>query len=350
MKAQKTPMLPMITPRGQGNLSARDAPLSHRQPMGPALSSRSPASKFNRLKGVLVNNLLKYYHQRTNKQGNDQVYALAVEEVEQILRHGKLQEKHLKELQRRFANGVGLPAGDRDLGAGVKKNSSGGDAGQGTEHDKGVKTNGIVNATPNADGLSTANGSPNKKQRKVDEWSVMLLYNDVKQLEAQSKLKEKQAAEKHKAREDLLGQIEMRKRMKEEQRASERRAADEQRKRYEAWVKVPACLCTRACVRRCTLVRLPTPYTLHSTSKPVIPSPFPSSSHQEKEVLEQRKAARIAEERQVQSVAKMAAEEKKKLHAQARLKEEQKAIAIFHEQIEQVWGLGFGVWGLKSRV
>ena len=101
-------------------------------------------------------------------------------------------------------------------------------------------------------------------QRKVDEWSVMTLYNDVKHFENQKKEKEVKLQEKAKTREQLQNQIDMRKKLRDEQREAERKAADEQQKRYDAWV-------------------------------------------QEKQVLQQRKLEKMAEERTKAALARDAA-------------------------------------------
>lgn len=167
MKAQKGPMLlPMISARG--NMSARDLPSSGRGGQDSARSRGGDATKFNKLKGVLVNNLLKYYHKQTKRQGNEQVYARAVEEVERILQTGKLQEKHLKELQQRFASGMGISEGGKvvprppttqqqQLGTAQSKGSDDGAIG----HRNAVGDTDEASAT---DGMFTANGSPSKRQ------------------------------------------------------------------------------------------------------------------------------------------------------------------------------------------
>jgi hypothetical protein len=152
MKSQRALMLPQISARGRGNASARGGPESAR--------SRSSDTKFNKLKGVLVNNLLKYYHKQVGRQGDQQVYARAVEEVERILQHGKLQEKHLKELQQRFASGIGIeprPPSDSKLGGTQSL----------AEHTTGRahESMGEIGAEDrsNVDTMSNANGSPSKR-------------------------------------------------------------------------------------------------------------------------------------------------------------------------------------------
>lgn len=46
------------------------------------------------------------YFAQTNRQGDEEVYRRAVEEVDKILAGGKLTEKDLQNLQRNFANNV----------------------------------------------------------------------------------------------------------------------------------------------------------------------------------------------------------------------------------------------------
>jgi len=157
-------MLPMISARGNGNMSA------HAGGQDTARSRGGDANKFNKLKGVLVNNLLKYYHKETKRQGNEQVYARAVEEVERILQHGKLQEKHLKELQQRFASGLGISegkVGQTSKGA-LTMHSNMGPA-QIISDDGAIERHNAAGGTAEEDastmdGMSTANGSPSKRQ------------------------------------------------------------------------------------------------------------------------------------------------------------------------------------------
>ena len=49
-----------------------------------------------------------------------------------------------------------------------------------------------------------ANSSPNKLERPVDEWTVMILYNDVQHIEEERKKAEKIRAEKEKIRQVTL--------------------------------------------------------------------------------------------------------------------------------------------------
>ena len=97
---------------------------------------------------------------QVGRQGDQQVYARAVEEVERILQHGKLQEKHLKELQQRFANGIGIeprPPSDSKL-SGTQALA---------EHTTGRahESMGEIGAEDrsNVDAMSSANGSPSKR-------------------------------------------------------------------------------------------------------------------------------------------------------------------------------------------
>ena len=160
MKSHRGPMLPQISARGRGNVSARGGQESSR--------SRSSDTKFNKLKGVLVNNLLKYYHKQSGRQGDQQVYARAVEEVERILQHGKLQEKHLKELQQRFANGIGIaprPPSDAKGGGTQASSRAFAEGATGRAHESAG--GGGTEEGSTADGMSTANGSPSKRQVRL---------------------------------------------------------------------------------------------------------------------------------------------------------------------------------------
>jgi hypothetical protein len=110
-------------------------------------------------------------------------------------------------------------------------------------------------------------GRPSDEQRKVDEWSVMTLYNDVKHFENQKKEKEVKNQEKAKTRDELQIQIDLRKRMRDEQREAERKAADEQQKRYDAWVQ------EKQVGAQPTPYIHPIPYTLYPTPYTVHPKP-----------------------------------------------------------------------------
>ena len=158
MKAQKGPMLPMISARG--NTSARGQ---------ESQRSRSDNNKFNKLKGVLVNNLLKYYHKQTQRQGDNAVYAKAVEEVERILQHGKLREKDLRDLQHNFAAGMGIP-GDAMVPqppSGPRKGSGADGRGTGRVPDSAAgRPVDYDMLAQQQEGMSTASGSPSKRQVK----------------------------------------------------------------------------------------------------------------------------------------------------------------------------------------
>jgi hypothetical protein len=158
MKAHKGAMLPMISARG--NMSARGGQESQR-------SRVSDNSKFNKLKGVLVNNLLKYYHKETKRQGGEEVYAKAVQEVERILQHGKLREKDLRDLQHNFATGMGI-AGSMvpQPPSGPKKSSAAGGRATGRDGMGSGPADAMVeyDAQQYGEGMSTASGSPSKRQ------------------------------------------------------------------------------------------------------------------------------------------------------------------------------------------
>eukprot|EP00960_Hanusia_phi_P048216 758822-Hanusia_phi.AAC.1 len=106
-------MLPRIHGKGNNQKQAQGVPTARGTTSRSHLSSRTTdSSKFSKLKEVLVNNLLKDYHRKTkqnNKAGNDAIYLKAVEEVEKILTHGRLTDKQLKELQRKFSAMDGIP-------------------------------------------------------------------------------------------------------------------------------------------------------------------------------------------------------------------------------------------------
>ena len=131
-----------------------------------------------------------------------------------------------------------------------------------------------------------------RRQRKVDEWSVMTLYNDVRHYEEQKQLKDKKLQEKAKTREELLSQMNFRQRQKEEAKEAERMAAEEQQERYKAW-------------------------------------------QQEKETLHQRKLVKMAEEREKAAQVRAMTVQQKKAAAETRLREEQRTLEAFKEQMEQ---------------
>ena len=291
MKPHQGPKLPLISARG--SLSARDMPASVRE-QESSRSHGGDAHKFNKLKGVLVNNLLKYYHKQTQRQGDGKVYARAVEEVERILQHGKLQEKHLKELQQRFSSGIGIDVEETAPRAQTAQNSTqrtlpGDDSV--SAHPTGGLAGDAASAS-NAQQHAPTNGSPSKKQRKVDEWSVMTLYDDVRHFEQQKNLKDKKLQDQSRTRSELLGQMNIRQLKKEESRAAERQAADEQRRRYDSW-------------------------------------------QQEKDILQQRKLDKMAAERVRAAQAREALDFEKKSLAELKLQEEHRALDGFKEQIEQ---------------
>jgi len=120
----------------------------------------------------------------------------------------------------------------------------------------------------------------------------MTLYNDVRHYEEQKQLKDKKLQEKAKTRDELLEQMNLRQRLKDDQRASERRAADDQKKRYDAW-------------------------------------------QQEKDVLQQRKLVKMAEDRSKAAQVRASVENNKRNAADVRLKEEQRTLDAFHEQMEK---------------
>jgi len=189
------------------------------------LSSRTTdSSKFSKLKEVLVNNLLKDYHRKNNKAGNDAIYLKAVEEVEKILTHGRLTDKQLKELQRKFSAMDGIPEAET-----VSKHADPNSYPRRTEMDEDSSYR------PQPPPTASTQTSPSKRRKQIDEWSVMTLYNDVKHYEEQKKMKEKVKNEQQRTREELAAQIEERKRQKAQAKEQERRVAEDQRKKYEEW-------------------------------------------------------------------------------------------------------------------
>jgi hypothetical protein len=154
---------------------------------------------------VLVGNLLKEYHRASKDSSHDEVvYQMALQEVDSILRRGKLTEQELKRLQHRFATEV-----PQRLGIKVERT----DAQLAQTGPASKKPTGPSGPPPqpppprlNLENMSQtgANSSPNKLERPVDEWTVMILYNDVQHIEEERKKAEKIRAEKEKTRQVTL--------------------------------------------------------------------------------------------------------------------------------------------------
>ena len=215
------------------------------------MSGRNPADRFTKLKGVLVNNLLKEYHKQTKQQGDAVVYNQAVLEVEKILAHNtRLTEEQLQQLQRNFAAGVMINAPTRNIHTGAQRKSRFGgkdpkDLRMSMSHGGSVSVPPGATASmqnpqsraamaPQSQGMQTeqrpahqvrahspdpaiaestvqtadtVDGSPSKRRPAVDEWSILVLHNDVKHLEEQKKLRELQAIQKKETRVELQKQM-----------------------------------------------------------------------------------------------------------------------------------------------
>ena len=167
----------------------------------PSLNS-DRTDKFTRLKAVLVGNLLKEYHRASKDSSHDEVvYQMALQEVDSILRRGKLTEQELKRLQHRFATEV-----PQRLGIKVERTEAQlAQSGPGPSK-KATGPSGLPPQPPpprlNLENMSQtgSNASPSKLERPVDEWTVMILYNDVQHIEEERKKAEKLRAEKEKTR------------------------------------------------------------------------------------------------------------------------------------------------------
>ena len=166
----------------------------------PSLNS-DRTDKFTRLKAVLVGNLLKEYHRASKDSSHDEVvYQMALQEVDTILRRGKLTEQELKRLQHRFATEV-----PQRLGIKVERTEAQ-LAQSGPAPAKKAAASGLPPQPPpprlNLENMSQtgSNMSPSKLERPVDEWTVMILYNDVQHIEEERKKAEKIRAEKDKTR------------------------------------------------------------------------------------------------------------------------------------------------------
>jgi len=208
--------------------------------------------RFTKLKGVLVNNLLKEYHKQTHRQGDELVYNRAVTEVDKILQNGRLTEQQLVELQQNFAKGVMIEPPQRrgpskhknstaapptqDIKGTVPIHHAGGGQGDAERPEEAPPASKSVmnDAASVADSTATEN-SPSKRRRAVDEWSIITLYNDVKHYDEQKNLKDRQAHDKMKTRQELQQQMEARKLEKEARKQAEQKAAQEQQSKYEQW-------------------------------------------------------------------------------------------------------------------
>mmetsp|Transcript_13005 Transcript_13005/g.45727 ORF Transcript_13005/g.45727 Transcript_13005/m.45727 type:complete len:283 (-) Transcript_13005:1034-1882(-) len=272
-------MLPRIHSKGnyqkqaQGNATARgNTARSH------SSVRTTDSSKFSKLKEVLVNNLLKDYHRKNKKAGNDAIYLKAVEEVEKILTHGRLTDKQLKDLQRKFSAMDGIPEA-----AAVSDHAEQDSYPRRTEVDE------VNSYRPQPPPTASTQTSPSKRRKQIDEWSVMTLYNDVKHYEEQKKMKEKVKNEQQRTREELAAQIEERKKQKAAVKEQERRVADEQRKKYEEW-------------------------------------------QQEMKLIENEKLQKLLEERKREAIELKRAQDRKKMQAEKQMQEEAAIIQQFQQE------------------
>ncbi len=175
-----------------------------------------------------------------NKQADEAIYALALQEVTKILSNGKLTEQKLRELQRNFANGVAQDSISREIVANITAADT---------DTADMASNGLAQiaesdtAVHNPKAMSMAReGSKmtSKGKAKLDEWSVLTLYDDVKHLEEVNELKQKRVADKARTREELQVQIDKRRREKEAARAAELALAQQQKESYDNWQKEKA--------------------------------------------------------------------------------------------------------------
>mmetsp|Transcript_31867 Transcript_31867/g.76057 ORF Transcript_31867/g.76057 Transcript_31867/m.76057 type:complete len:549 (-) Transcript_31867:62-1708(-) len=225
---------------------------SRQMPRSQMSTARSgQTDRFTKLKGVLVNNLLKEYHKQTNRQGDELVYNRAVEEVDKILQNGKLTEQQLVELQKNFAKGVMINPPMRRGQAPSKATmkpapppiAEDTQVLHGTGQVQDIRPPGTATAAkPPAmdDSVSVADSmmtesSPSKRRRAVDEWSIITLYNDVKHYEEQKVHKDRAEHDKKQTRQELQQQMEAKKQEKEARKRADRQAAQEQQAKYEQW-------------------------------------------------------------------------------------------------------------------
>jgi hypothetical protein len=172
-----------------------------------------------------------------NKQADEAIYALALQEVTKILSNGKLTEQKLRELQRNFANGVAQDSISRQIVADITADTDAAD----------MTRNGLSSIAENDAGVHNPKGvskeelkQTSKARAKLDEWSVLTLYDDVKHLEEVNELKQKRAAEKARTRAELQIEIDKRRREKEAAKAAELAMAQQQKESYENWQKEKA--------------------------------------------------------------------------------------------------------------
>ena len=280
------PTLPQITPRGNHRhpITHPNQPFSVSEPQ-----DGKKHDKFSKLKSVLVSNVLKAYHKKFKKQADEAVYSLALQEVNKILSNGKLTEQKLRDLQRNFASGMDDPI-SRQIVSEITANEEQSDF----SHNEIIGV-GAADGGPQSSGLPNFHGEPRipafKGKTKLDEWSVLMLYDDVKHLEEANELKQKKFASKMRTREELQLQIERRRREKEQARASELALAQQQKEIYDHWQK-------------------------------------------EKAEAEEQRKAKILEERNVELQLMQQAQLKKKMESEQERMQEQERIRDLERQIE----------------
>jgi len=230
---------------------------------------QSKVDRFTKLKGVLVNNLLKEYHKQTKQQGDQIVYNHAVMEVEKILAHNtRLTEQQLQDLQRNFAAGVQINAPNRNIHVPTKKTSYSAKAAKGLAMSRSrasdfadtAQATGPASYEPPgvSQGMQTErremtahspvdttadsvhpdesdDGGNSKRQRRVDEWTLLVLHNDVQHLEGQKQLKAKELVEKKKTGEELRRQMLLKEEEKKKKKLEVVEIAQMQQADYMKW-------------------------------------------------------------------------------------------------------------------
>jgi hypothetical protein len=282
------PTLPQITPRAgtQQQYSHINAQFTLSEPK----DGKKGQDKFSKLKSVLVSNVLKIYHKKFHKQADEAIYSLALQEVNKILSNGKLTEQKLRELQKNFANGIAQDSVARQIVSDITAASP-----DHMDFERNELNGFAMPAAAEATGFQApkedSRSSPMKGRSKLDEWSVLTLYDDVKHLEEVSELKQRRVAEKMRTRSELQVEIERRKREKEQARAAELALAQQQKEVYEAWQK-------------------------------------------EKARVEEERKAKVLEERNSELQVMFQAQQKKKLESEQERSQEQERMRELERQIE----------------
>jgi len=220
--------------------SARSAVAS----TGRSRSGGEQLHRFTKLKSVLVNNLLREYHKRRTDGSNDEeVYRLAVMEVERILSSGKVTEPALKRLQKKFALAASrgeLPSPSHTVVNDAPAASHAAESQVARSEAPPVPPLGLPESEVSQSGDypktgTTGHGRSRKQPAPVDEWSVITLFNDVRHFEEQ---KEKNAAiadRKMRQRQLLSQQISERTEGRKRAKDEEKHFYNSQQQQYEAW-------------------------------------------------------------------------------------------------------------------